>query len=144
MRPRAVALRAERKRSRTGRTAWKTSWMSRCGSGTKTSPTRKTRLLDVDADHARRCARRASRSSSSGCPRSFLPGGWPRCWSSPDLRSFARGSRPRSGATESKEVDARAVSVHRTDENDLLVAYEELSARLLELNPVRRVTTLSF
>ena len=47
-------------------------------------------------------------------------------------------------ATESKEVDARAVSVHRADENDLLVAYEELSARLLELNPVRRVTTLAF
>src|SRR6187551_2731325 len=51
--PQAVALRAERKQSRTGRTAWKTSWTSRCGSGTKTSPTRKTSLLD--AADARRC-----------------------------------------------------------------------------------------
>jgi hypothetical protein len=50
------------------------------------------------------CTWRASRSFSSGCPRSFLPGGWPRCCSSPELRSFARGSRPRSGATGSKGV----------------------------------------
>ena len=34
-------------------------------------------------------------------------------------------------------------SVHRTDENDLLIAHEELSARLLERNPVPRVPTIS-
>ena len=71
--PQAVALRAERKRSRTGRTAWKTSWTSRCGSGTKTSPTRKTSLLD--AADARRCATQGAITRSlvfaQGGPRLF-------------------------------------------------------------------------
>ena len=42
-----------------------------------------------------------------------------------------------------EELTRRALSARRTDENDLLIAHEELSARLLERNPVPRVTTIS-
>jgi hypothetical protein len=90
----------------------------------------------------------ALRSRPNTAPRSLRGERWPlsrpvgtgEFYVSFALRTSVSLRRCLAGAAPRRASE----SVHRADENDLLVAYEELSARLLELNPVRRVTTLSF
>ena len=55
----------------------------------------------------------------------------------------ALGLPPEQPSDDGAESLRGERSVHRTDENDLLIAHEELSARLLERNPVPRVPTIS-